>query len=155
MIIEYLQNFENNKNNFAAVRKFPTQGCTIEEIEALEESLNNGNPFPKAFREYLFIGGEMSCLPLDMKYSWMERETKAAKKGLLENRGIQLDRPIVVYNQLDYEQYTFIYLDEGDNPQPWHCYVVDDEQTFWKGPFPTFKDNIDKMVELALKGLGL
>ena len=153
MKIKYLQKFEENKDKFKYVKTYPTQGCSLNEIKVLEEKLNNGNPFPKVFREFLFIGGEVSCLPFNMKFSWMERETKDCLEGL-KNRGLKTDRPIVVFDQLDSEQYSFIYLDEGDNPQPWNCFAVEDEETIWKSPFNTFKDLIEVSVDLALEGRG-
>ncbi|MGB0881099.1 MAG: hypothetical protein ACPGTO_11095, partial [Polaribacter sp.] len=89
----------------------------------------------------------------DMGYRNMESETKRCIQGL-RDRGLIMDRPIIVYNQLDSEQYSFIYLDEGDNPQPWICFIVDDEETIWKASFPSFRDLVDGAVDRAVLGLG-
>jgi len=151
MTIEYLQKYRDNIPNIKT--SIEIKPCTIQEIESLEESLNQGKPFPKVFREFLFIGGNYHGLPFDMGYTYMESETKRCIQGL-RDRGLIMDRPIVVFDQLDSEQYSFIYLDEGDDPQTWNCFVVDDEESIWKAPFSTFKEEVEFAVDRAVLGLG-
>ena len=39
---------------------FPPEGLTISEITQLETTYNNGNHFPLALREYLYVAGGFS-----------------------------------------------------------------------------------------------
>jgi len=134
----------------------PPEGMTEAEIEALELEMNNGNKFPKAFREYLYIGGKWSCLSMnDGNY---HGKTKMLKH-YMKRRGITFERPIVAFNVgMDSLDFSFIYLDEDDNPQPYNCssdisYDSDEGEIVWKTPQKTFSELIDLYVYLAIRNL--
>ncbi|MCH2233150.1 MAG: hypothetical protein MK078_02770 [Crocinitomicaceae bacterium] len=70
--------------------------------------------------------------------------------------GINIARPIATFNQLDDYSFASIYLDEGDDPQPWNCsthsaYNSDDE-IIWKTPFKSFFEPVNTMVEQTISG---
>lgn len=56
MEIKYLKQLKDNPNLKPSIG--PREGWEISKIEALEIKYNKGNPFPKAFREYLFLAGD-------------------------------------------------------------------------------------------------
>jgi hypothetical protein len=156
MTIEYLKSYEEKKDQ---LDNAPVRSCTIEEIQEIRDLLNEGNPMPKAFEEFLFIGGKYTALPLDIDFRSIKGCSVYLKKEMAK-RGVKIDRPIAVFHCLDLSFFVFIYLDEGDNPLPWNCstsedYDSDEGEKIWKSPFKTFKEDIDEMVELAVKGLGL
>lgn len=117
MDIQILKRFSKIKR----IRSWETKGLSIIEIEALETKYNQGNPFPKAYREYLFIGGKMHGIGIDKAqgYDWLQ---EAARKELAENNQT-IDRPFFVMDQLDgCEQFGFFYLDENeDDPIIYNC----------------------------------
>ena len=61
MEIEHLKEYSNNPN----LKNSTVRGLSIVQIEILELELNNGKEFPKAFREFLFIGGDYCGLELE------------------------------------------------------------------------------------------
>ncbi len=54
MEIEYLKTLRDNPVDFGVTMNYTNRGIPITEIEQLEQTWNNGNPFPKALRELLF-----------------------------------------------------------------------------------------------------
>jgi hypothetical protein len=135
------------------------KGFKEEEIVILEKELNNGNPLPLAYKEYLFIGGMMNRIKLD---DYREHYLEAVKfyKEKAAKRGIIINRPIAIIDNLDGALFSFIYLDEGDNPQPWSLstsegYDTDDGEALYKMPFSTFKDLVEKLVYLSENGLSV
>jgi len=59
MEIQYLKLLRDNPKR--DVEGFHIEGLTISEIQSFEQLYNNGNPFPIALKEYLFLAG---------KYNW-------------------------------------------------------------------------------------
>ena len=109
MEIKFLTRFSKIKS----IGGWETKGLSINQIVELENKYNNGNKFPVAYREYLYIGGESHGLRLDegKGFDWLY---EMAQKELDEN-GQSIDRPYFVIDQLDAcEQFGFIYLDESE-----------------------------------------
>ena len=81
-----------------------------ENIKALEEKYNEGKLFPKAFREFLFIGGEYDatgCINDDMET--MQEDAIE----MLHETGNTIGRPFIVFNSEDGGGvFELIYLDE-------------------------------------------
>jgi hypothetical protein len=59
MNIEYLTYLRDNPIKYPndLEDQYPIKGIPLSEIEALETKYNNGNVFPKALRELLFLAG--------------------------------------------------------------------------------------------------
>lgn len=160
MELQYLKAYFDVKDT---LKNYPTnkwnpEGMSLEDIENLEQMLNEESSFPKVFREFLFIGGKYDGLgingPIDGAYDRM------TKKGnlLMQERGIQVNRPFIIYHSFEGKVFSFIYLDEGDDPQPWNLSVdkaddTDDGEHIWKTPFATFSEKINYLVNSALKGV--
>ena len=155
-----MTNYNNNIKKINTKKNDIIKGLNTDKIQYLESKLNNGEQFPIAFKEYLTIGGDNNGLPLELgiNYDAYYLSTTYIKKRLME-RGTNINRPIAVF--CSYEDcYSFIYLDEGNNPQPWNCsvspnYDNDDGKMIWKMPFNSFKELIDDMVYRAIKGLNV
>ena len=156
MTIEYLKSYEEKKEK---LKKAPVRPCTLEEIQEIRDLLNSGSPMPKAFEEFLFIGGKYTALPLDIEFRTIKGWSLYVKEEM-PKRGIKMDRPIAVFHQHEGCCFEFIYLDEGDNPTPWMCstdeeFDTDEGEKMWHPPFKTFKEDIDEMVKLAVAGQGI
>jgi hypothetical protein len=154
----YLQNYFDSIDT--SNKDFEVKGLSRQQIKYLEKKLNNTTPFPKCFKEYLEIGGDYNGLPLEggVSYEFYHLASKHVKKELAK-RGTVIKRPITVFSSYE-DCYSFIYLDEGDNPQPWNCsissqYDYDDDIMVWKMPFDSFKELIDALVYRAVRGLGI
>lgn len=162
MTIEYLKSYEEKKFEFLDGKSSPNlrvQPCTLEEIQEIRDLLNGGNPMPKAFEEFLYIGGKVTGLPLEINYRTTKGWSEYVKEEM-PKRGVKMDRPIAVFHQLEGCFFVCIYLDEGDNPVPWNCstdpeFDSDEGEIVRKSPFKTFKEFIDEMVKLALVGQGM
>ncbi|WP_162996624.1 hypothetical protein [Mucilaginibacter celer] len=117
MEIEYLKQLNNcpsviRPSGYEAKLK----PISMDEIISLEKTYNNGNPFPKALRELLYLAGKR-CYVLAY-YSDSQAEMQEMAREDLADYELSIPRPfyvVDVYNAHD--QFLFIYLDEGkDNP---------------------------------------
>ena len=118
MNIIYLKSLQNNpsleinRSGYYSV----IQGVMEQEIEQLEQLYNYGNPFPKALKELLFLGGS-DCYVLDYGLNETQQKLQEFVRENMQEESRVITRPfyvIDVYNAGD--QFLFIYLDEGDNP---------------------------------------
>lgn len=158
MEISILKKYNNNKTNIDKYRLQNPEGKTVEDIEELEQLFNQGNPFPKAFREYLFIGGKFNSLGIQDGTDGNIKGLHEFYKEKMKQRGVSIERPFLIFDNFEGESFMFIYLDEGNDPQPWNFSVnedYDDEDNgyLWKTPFGSFSEMIDYLVNNALKGL--
>jgi hypothetical protein len=151
MEIKYLKKMQQHPK----LRSWKNEGMSLAEIEKLEQEYNQGRPFPTAYREFLFLGGEHSNLgdiDTGVSYEWMQqlaREEVAAS-------GKTIDRPYWVTDQLDRcTQFGFIYLDEDtEDPVIYYCYA---DKSYHKEfgfivprPQGTFSNYINVCVERAV-----
>ena len=143
MEIKYLKKLKDNPT----VGGWTNKGINLEGIKELENLYNNGNPFPVAFREYLFISGNRTIVALDRGngYKWMQ---EAAKEGL-ELYEVSIDRPFFVTHQIDNcMQFAFFYLDEKeDNPKIYNCYVDHEEFDFINFIEPIFQEGFAELID--------
>lgn len=163
MNIEYLGSYFDNRNNLKNTCVSNARGIELQKIETLEAQTNKGKPFPKAFREYLFIGGDYPAIGLGPGYDVDDGDgieyiqSIEVYKKLMAKEGLSLDRPFMVIKCGDDSSFDFIYLDEGDNPRPRFFYIDDnlraDEPRIGDFPEKTFSELIDRLVDFALRGL--
>ncbi len=117
MDIVYLNDLKQIEN----LRGWKTTGLTIDEIKNLEQKYNGGQPFPKAYKEYLYLAGKISGISLDTAFGfdWLQETSKK----ILEEYGQEIKRPYFVIDQLDgCEQFGFFYLDENkEDPLIYNC----------------------------------
>ncbi len=157
MDITILRKYDLNKNNLNLHRLQNPEGMSMTEIQDLETALNHGNPFPKAFREYLYIGGKYNALGFNTGLGDFKGMDTYYKKKV-KARGLKIDRPYLIIDSFEGYIFMFIYLDEGDNPTVWFCsidedYDSEDGKSIWKLPDPNFSALVDDLVNKALKGL--
>lgn len=159
MEIIYLKKYEQYKKNGIG-RRYQTYGSPIglseAEIAQMELEMNNGLPFPKAYREFLFLGGEYATIQISNYGRNTPKGTEYYRNGL-KKRKVNITRPFAVVDLFE-ECGTFIYLDEGDNPQPKNCslhkaYDSDDDEIIWNTPYKTFSEMIDELIYLAENNL--
>ncbi len=154
MQIEYLKYLEENLEEIEN-KKNRTRSSSIEKIREMELALlGEGKQFPKAFREYLFLMGNYAPLDIGISDEWLVKASIMLKDDLKE-RGEEITRPVVIISELDSRSFGFIYLDEGDDPQPWNssiskAYDSDDGEIIWKMPFSKFSEMINDSVDLRL-----
>ena len=127
MEIQYLKLLKENPEAYpndtdykGAIKPIP-----MEEIIHLEQLYNNGNAFPVALRELLFIAGE-SCYVLDYGSEDSQEELQEYVREKLIENDRTITRPffvIDVYNSGD--QFLLVYLDEGDNPAVYEARYYD------------------------------
>jgi len=119
MDIEYLKTYFENRNN---LKSSHAKGMTLPEIEGLELEMNKGKPFPKALREFLFIGGVSNKLGINTPKNFKTFRDSFDKE--IRKRGEDITQPYFVFdNDNDGKTFGIIYLNEGDDPQPWNASI--------------------------------
>lgn len=121
------------------------EGISLEEINSLEQNWNNGNQFPLALRELLFLAGNY-CNVFDYGiFDSQEDFQNFARQDFTESTKTIL-RPFFVLDYNTGYNYLFIYLDEGDNP---NIYVASpgENTSNWIEPL---KYNIKNYSEYAI-----
>ena len=115
MKIEYLKELELNPYRYGAPH-MNNDPIPLTEIKNLEQLYNDGQPFPKALKELLYLAGAY-CYVLEYGAFDSQQEMQDYVRELLEEDNILIQRPffvIDVYNAGT--QFLYIYLDEDDNP---------------------------------------
>ena len=132
---------------------------TINEIEYLEQKYNNGDKFPQALRELLFLSGKGSYVndilfagDLEETPNPQEEMNDSYREDLLTfNSGIMpITHPFYVIDSgAGSGTFLFVYLDEGDDPAVYASVEDYTEQTRdWEGIGNTkLYNSISEMVE--------
>jgi len=119
--LEQLKNYPSAHPNDADY-KGTIEGINLEEIESLEQLYNNGNTFPKALRELLFLAGS-HCYVLDYLGDTQE-ELQTDVREWLSNFDRSITRPFFAIDTHNPgEQFLYVYLDEGDNPEVYQAHL--------------------------------
>ncbi len=116
-ILKYLQN-----NN--VLYGFADKGISMEWILALEQTYNNGNPFPKALRELLYLAGD-NCNYLEFGGADTAEELQEEARAKLTFAGMTINRPFYCIDTMGgYAMaiFTIIYTDVTDD-DPMLCDV--------------------------------
>jgi len=158
MEIIYLKKLQENLN----IRPYPCEPISITEIESLEQTYNNGNPFPKVLRELLFLAGEY-CMVLD--YGHENEDELSTQAGLQEwirtmfaFKGTPLfTRPFYVIEICQGYVFSFIFLDEGDNPMRYDSFFGPDEtplgwSTYYRNSGLTIPTLINNRIDSVKMG---
>lgn len=115
MEIEYLKELEMNPYRYG-YPQLNNDPISLSEIANLEQLYNNGQVFPKALRELLFLAGTY-CYVLDYGAFDTQQEMQDFVRELLEEDNISIERPFFVIDVYNCgSQFLYVYLDEGDNP---------------------------------------
>lgn len=151
MEILYLQQLRDEGNS---ISHWPMEPISLSEIEHLEQLYNNGNPFPKVLREFLYIAGNY-CPVIDMGIENTQEECQERYRKLLLNEGKVLPRPFFGIDIWNGDSFLYMYLDEGDNPLLRTVYYIDEAA----GLMPvheithfTLQSLIELRIELSKEG---
>lgn len=91
------------------------EGISLEEINSLEQKWNNGNKFPLALKELLFLAGDY-CNVFDYGIFDSQEEFQDFARQDFEESNKIISRPFFVLDYNTGYNFLFVYLDEGDNP---------------------------------------
>lgn len=101
---------------------FTNEGISETEIAQLEQTWNNGNPFPKALKEFLFLAGKY-CYLCEILMDSQEEFQQFVRQRMLNNDeiGFVFSRPFYVIDTTPGyggSNFGFVYLDENEE-DPW------------------------------------
>lgn len=160
MEIQYLTLLRDNPERRP---KHPTnkgriQPISLDEISTLEQLYNNGHLFPKSLRELLFLAGQ-SCYVLDHGIWDTQQEMQEYVRRKMTTNSRTITRPffaVDLYN--GNEQFIFVYLDEGDDPNTYEGYYSfdpnEDDGDDWISPLRlTLTDLVNHGIHMAKQGL--
>ncbi|SDI48635.1 SMI1 / KNR4 family (SUKH-1) [Chryseobacterium taeanense] len=150
MQIEYLTQMKNTP----IIKGDQNRGISEQEIEKLEQKFNI--QFPKAYKEFLFLGGKyQNCIDdWDTDYLYLDWKQENLHESM-SNVNLVLS-PIFVFAAYDTDQCLFFFLNEGENPS---VYIYAEEKfhknnngeyVYYKKLFNSFSDCIDKSIDEAL-----
>lgn len=153
MNIEYLKLLRDNpvKNPNSTGHKFIIRGISLTEIEQLEQTWNNGNPFPKALRELLFLAGEY-CYVFNYGVYDTQQELQEEKREDMVDNGKTITRPFFVMDTWNADQFSFVYLDEGDNPYIYDANSYKDSSIWFKNLGHTIKSLSESRIARVKRG---
>jgi len=108
-------------------------------ITSLEEA--SGVQLPRAYKEFLFLGGVMANMMAKPTLSyevflleqdmWKERRDMCVES--MKKHGINPKSSFWVFDDLYYEQFTLFYLGQGEDPDMYlysPCYIGNDGKVF-------------------------
>ena len=153
MNIEYLKILRDNPAMYPNDIDYKGQirGIPLTEIEQLEQTWNNGNPFPKALRELLFLAGDFCFVFSYGVYDTQQRLQEAMREDMVEcNKTIT--RPFYVMDTWNADQYYFVYLDEGDNPYIYEALPNEDNSIWLKRLNHTIKSKSESRIARVKRG---
>lgn len=109
MNIQYLTKLKDNPIEYSedTNNSFPIQGISEIEIIQLEQSYNNGNPFPKVLKELLFLAGKY-CYVCDYGVNDSQQELQDWVREHIQERNKIINRPFFVFDV--YSGFPFLFI---------------------------------------------
>ncbi len=160
MEIKYLKSLQN----YPVINGFKSKGVPESKIEQTEQQL--GIKFPKAYKEYLFLAGELNDglfgNAIEDNLSWAVEDFQQDAKEELARTGVSLGKPFWVFTSMDScEQFDYFYLNESDNPvvYAWCAYDVNETSQHSGLPkgvrklYNSFSEYVDACIEGHKKGM--
>lgn len=89
------------------------EAITIQKISELEDTYNNGNPFPRALKELLYLAGDY-CIVLDYSPKDSAGDLQEDVREELERCGYSISRPFFCFDSLSAytnNEFAFVYTD--------------------------------------------
>ncbi len=153
MNIEYLKILRDNPYEYPQnlEESFTIEGISLTEIEQLEQTWNNGNPFPKALRELLFLAGDY-CYVFNFGIYDTQQELQEAMREDLVDNGKTITRPFYVMDTWNADQYYFVYLDEGENPNIYEALPYEDSSIWLRNTHNNIKSLAEHRIARVKKG---
>ncbi|MES2616773.1 MAG: hypothetical protein V4613_02785 [Bacteroidota bacterium] len=148
MNIEILTYLAENPIKYGVNDNYPIEGIPISEIEALEVKYNDGKQFPKALRELLFLAGDF-CYVLEYGAYDTQDELQQSQRDWLVEFGRTFNRNFYVVDLIsDYENFCFVYTDDGDNPMIYH-FSYDNGEIY---SLVSLKEYMNTKIDLVKQG---
>ncbi len=129
MTIEYLTQMKENPK----INNFVNRGFSEDKIKEIELKYNSGIEFPKAFREFLYLGGDFNNVAFDDIDGILQLQDLAKEE--LEMAEQKVEKPFFAFSVYN-SQYSVIFLNET-NPDP-KVYLI--------SPFLAI-DNVVQLIE--------
>ncbi len=151
MNIEYLKTLRDNPADFGVTMNYTNRGIPLTEIEQLEQTWNNGNPFPKALRELLFLAGDF-CYVFSYGISDTQQALQERWREQMLDAGKTIIRPFYVVDTWGPDQFYFVYLDEGDNPYIYEALSYEDSSIWLERLDDTIKSMSEDRIARVKRG---
>lgn len=148
MDIKFLEQLKNYPSAYPndVDYKGTIEGINLQEIESLEQLYNNGNTFPKALRELLFLAGSY-CYVLDNLGDTQE-ELQTDVREWLSNFDRSITRPFFAIDAHNPgEQFLYVYLDEGDDPAVYQAHLPTRNDIL---PFTILESTLSYFIEIHI-----
>lgn len=150
MNIQYLIQLRDNPIYYGKTRNFSIRGISEEQIAQLEQLYNNGNTFPKVLKELLSLAGEY-CHVFDYNIHDTQQEVQEWVREDLQETNRVIDRPFYAFDL--YNDFMFIYLDEGDNPAIYEAHPFRTGNDWIRKTTNTIKSLSEKRILRIKEGL--
>ncbi|PKW28987.1 SMI1/KNR4 family protein [Flavobacterium lindanitolerans] len=152
MEILYLKKMED----FPKIGSYKNEGVSETEINNMEQSMNV--KFPKAYREFLFLGGNYENLLSNWNRNFYDLDS-AQEYAREAFQGVGLNmKPFWCFAEYNNANSSlFFFLDEGEDPPVYNFVadkvIVDDNghEVFYKKTYQSFSAFIEKSITSALK----
>lgn len=154
MEIQYLQklmDYPLGRDAYGLISGFENEPSSMDEILEMETRYNNGNKFPKALRELLYLAGE-SCYCLI--YNAVDPDNLLTTQTYMQQSIRNYDvpdtslnsstRPFYIIDAVYHGNFRFVYLDEGDNPVVYNINERD-------GSIGTFGKTLTQLIENVIR----
>jgi len=148
MEIKYMKIVQKNPT----VEGFTNEAMSMAEIVSLEQKYNKEKPFPKAFREFLFLAGAYSNCGLEMAdFDYLQE----GSRDTLKDANKEINRPFFAFDHInDCEHFGFFYLDDkDDDPKVYVCHPYDKNRDLVTHHGFTFTSLINEAIRRRLNNL--
>jgi hypothetical protein len=149
MTIEYLTSLYENPIH--QVHRFKNRGIPETEIAQLEQLYNNGNAFPKVLKELLFLTGDF-CYVFEHGITKSQQEMQEWVREDMEEMERIISRPFYAIDLYGGDQFMFVYLDEGDNPQIYQASAYEKGDVWIRKTSNTIKSLSEKRIIRVKEG---
>lgn len=153
MEIQYLKSLEQ----FDTIDGLKNEGVSDAEIVIAETQL--GIQFPKAYKEFLFLAGELNNglfgNAVSSSLDWAIEDFQQDAKEELARKNITIPQPFWNFAEADGgEFFLFFFLNDGENP-PIYAFETIDSDTIFEEGLPkgvrkisdTFSSRIDELIK--------
>ena len=153
MNIQYLTKLKDNPIEYSEDTdfRFPIKGISEAEITQLEQTWNNGNPFPKVLKELLYLAGE-DCYVFDYGIPENQNEMQEWVREQMTEMNKTITRPFYAIDLYGGDQFLFIYLDEGDNPDIYQASAYESNSIWFRNINHTIKSLSERRIDRVKEG---
>ncbi len=156
MNIQYLKSLQN----YPVINGFKSKGIPESKIEQTEQQL--GIKFPKAYKEFLYLAGELNNglfgNAVEDDLEWAVEDFQEVMKEELIDVGVNLGKPFWAFTAFNMQSFDFFFLNEGENPP---IYLFDpynrgkEDKNLPKGvikSYNSFSEYVDACIDGHKKG---